>query len=1044
MNNDDKDFIDLDSTANWSKLDVKREIESIEFDKETGKRRDYARGFDLGGPSEQDILLDGLTSGLNYIPEEFLIAADAKRDEEEEALPEEEKPDISWAYRTKSNEVGTATTEERLHTAATNLEKALEEAEPEKEEAQRATDSSDNRTKEQIRYAKEREEAIAKERAQMQAKAQAKLEADEKSKEKAEAEAIIQANIEARKKAREEAAAKQEAIIRANAEARKQEEARIAEQTRLEQEKAAEDIYKPVQEGTVDMFSTQMLEIEYIDELASENEALRSTKEERIAASQKNMEAAREYDSWADGNDDDYQPKKKKKKKKPSKGKSNKKYDDYEEELGFFGTVADFFKRRTALDWVVMATGVLVLLAAIGTLGVYSASQKTNQAIDNFIPLGEDMETIGIAGSGKMVAVADASRILAEMAENEAEEVEEPILKEYEEKESDVEGTVAVTMSLTSVKKDLKVKFINSKTKKLVGGHVFQIKLTDSAGKTSTASDDDKDGIIYLNSVVPGKASVAMVELTNDTGVSFATEPVSVTIKQNIEFKKLDVADEIKTENDINPTKEDTGGGIETEGALTDTVEWVESTKKPKNGSKLTKIEVTAIDNLPKTTSKNDRFDLRKWLADYWVIQAHAACEDGNHVKNEGTIVTPATCTSEGTVTYACTVCGIDLGSEIIPKTNHTFENGVCTVCGTPDPSVATPSPIVTCENCTWDAGVVTTEPTCTTKGVKTFTCTVCKNVKTEEIPAAHKFANGVCSVCGATEMAESTPLTSKGQPVYLDEEGTKVATYGDYLKGVKTFYVRSGAEDSNSTEYIYTGWQEINGNTYFYDKNGVPVTGEQVIQGAKYNFDSTGALIKGSGTMGIDVSKWNGNINWTAVKNSGVSFVIIRCGYRGSSSGALIEDPKFKANIQGAQNAGLKVGIYFFSQAISDVEAVEEASMTAQLIKNYRISYPVFLDVEGSGGRGDKIDSATRTTVINAFCQTIKNSGYTPGVYANKTWLQSKMNVGQLNGCKIWLAQYNTSPTYNGHYDLWQYSERGTIGGISGKTDMNLSYLGY
>ena len=183
---------------------------------------------------------------------------------------------------------------------------------------------------------------------------------------------------------------------------------------------------------------------------------------------------------------------------------------------------------------------------------------------------------------------------------------------------------------------------------------------------------------------------------------------------------------------------------------------------------------------------------------------------------------------------------------------------------------------------------------------------------------------------------------------------------------------------------------------------------------------------------------------DWNAVKNSGISYVIIRCGYRGSTTGALIEDPKFRANIQGASNAGLKVGIYFFTQAVNEVEAVEEASMTINLIKNYRISYPVFLDVESSGGRADGLDSNTRTKVIKAYCETIKNSGYTPGVYANKTWLSSRMNAGELSAYKIWLAQYNSTVTYGGKYDMWQYTEKGKVNGISGNTDLNLSYLGY
>lgn len=116
---------------------------------------------------------------------------------------------------------------------------------------------------------------------------------------------------------------------------------------------------------------------------------------------------------------------------------------------------------------------------------------------------------------------------------------------------------------------------------------------------------------------------------------------------------------------------------------------------------------------------------------------------------------------------------------------------------------------------------------------------------------------------------------------------------------------------------------------------------------------------------------------------------------------------------------------------------------MTLSLISGYKISYPVFLDVEDSGGRGDKIDSGTRTQVINAFCQTIRNSGYTPGVYANKTWLQSKFSPGSINA-KIWLAQYAATPTYSGGYQMWQYSSKGSVSGIKGNVDMNLSYLGY
>ena len=222
-------------------------------------------------------------------------------------------------------------------------------------------------------------------------------------------------------------------------------------------------------------------------------------------------------------------------------------------------------------------------------------------------------------------------------------------------------------------------------------------------------------------------------------------------------------------------------------------------------------------------------------------------------------------------------------------------------------------------------------------------------------------------------------------------------------------------------------------------------MTGEQVIQGAKYSFGSDGKLAKSSGAMGIDVSKHNGNIDWNAVKNSGVSYVIIRCGYRGYSTGVLVEDPKFRSNIKGAKAAGLKVGAYFFSQAVNEVEAVEEASMAIDLVKGYGLNYPLFLDVEASGGRADGISRETRTAVCKTFCQTVQNSGISAGVYANKTWFTEKINTGSLTSYKLWLAQYASAPTYTAtRYDLWQYSSKGKVSGISTHVDMNISYVNY
>ena len=291
----------------------------------------------------------------------------------------------------------------------------------------------------------------------------------------------------------------------------------------------------------------------------------------------------------------------------------------------------------------------------------------------------------------------------------------------------------------------------------------------------------------------------------------------------------------------------------------------------------------------------------------------------------------------------------------------------------------------------------------------------------------------------------DTTKLTDKsGNQLYKKNsdgsfsEATYADFYGDYKKNGGKFYRKS----SKDTGYTYTGWQTIDGSTYFFDKDGNKVTGEQVIQGAKYNFDSEGRLSAGSGTMGIDVSKWNGNIDWTAVRNSGVSYVIIRCGYRGSTGGSLIEDPTYRKNIKGAKAAGLQVGVYFFTQAINEVEAVEEASMVLNLISGQGVTLPVYLDVEASGGRADGIGKDMRTQVCKAFCQTIQNSGYKAGVYANKTWFTSYINTASLTNYKIWLAQYAATPTYTAtRYDMWQYSSKGSVAGISGNVDMNIRY---
>lgn len=200
---------------------------------------------------------------------------------------------------------------------------------------------------------------------------------------------------------------------------------------------------------------------------------------------------------------------------------------------------------------------------------------------------------------------------------------------------------------------------------------------------------------------------------------------------------------------------------------------------------------------------------------------------------------------------------------------------------------------------------------------------------------------------------------------------------------------------------------------------------------------------VSGKTKAGIDVSKWNKEIDWDKVKAAGVDFVIIRAGYRGSVSGSLVQDPYFVQNIEGASNAGLEVGVYFFTQAVNEVEAVEEASAVIQMVREYDLDYPIYIDTEGAGGNGraDGLDKETRTVVCEAFCRTIENAGYSAGVYGSRNWFNNNLFMERLNQYQIWLAEYREAPLYQGYYQMWQYTSKGRIDGISGNVDLNIRY---
>ena len=194
---------------------------------------------------------------------------------------------------------------------------------------------------------------------------------------------------------------------------------------------------------------------------------------------------------------------------------------------------------------------------------------------------------------------------------------------------------------------------------------------------------------------------------------------------------------------------------------------------------------------------------------------------------------------------------------------------------------------------------------------------------------------------------------------------------------------------------------------------------------------------------LGIDVSFWQENIDWQQVKDAGVEFAMIRAGWRGSEQGVLAEDEFAQTNYAGAAAAGVKVGAYFFSQAITPEEAVAEAEYLLQIVKDWNVEMPLVFDWEiiDDESRTKNMDARTLTDCTKAFCDRVKQAGYTPMIYFNKNQSLEMLYLSELTDYGFWLAQYDIVLNYPYKIDMWQYSQTGTVPGIAGEVDINLYF---
>ncbi len=193
---------------------------------------------------------------------------------------------------------------------------------------------------------------------------------------------------------------------------------------------------------------------------------------------------------------------------------------------------------------------------------------------------------------------------------------------------------------------------------------------------------------------------------------------------------------------------------------------------------------------------------------------------------------------------------------------------------------------------------------------------------------------------------------------------------------------------------------------------------------------------------LGIDVSGHQGTIDWDQVKEAGIQFAMIRLGYRGYTQGGLALDDNYVTNIETALESKMPVGVYFYTQAVSYEEGVEEAQYVLKNIADYKISYPVVIDtekMEADGARANDISNEERTDAIVGFCDTIKDAGYTPMIYANRNWYAQNLDMDRLGDYQLWLAQYSNVPDFPYLFTGWQYTSEGSVPGISGSVDIDV-----
>ena len=293
------------------------------------------------------------------------------------------------------------------------------------------------------------------------------------------------------------------------------------------------------------------------------------------------------------------------------------------------------------------------------------------------------------------------------------------------------------------------------------------------------------------------------------------------------------------------------------------------------------------------------------------------------------------------------------------------------------------------------------------------------------------------------------------GYVTHLYEKGILVGEYDE--AGQLVFLPEEEITRAEITTIIWRMYHlDVTGGTFRHSNYWVePFGADQVVpfgyDTAQFTLDENGFMAYGDDPeayeVGVDVSEHQGEIDWQAVAEAGIDFAVIRIGGRLMQSGTIFEDKHFRANLEGAKAAGLKVGVYFFSQALNAQEGLQEAEFVLGLLDGVELDYPVVCDWEYLGGNTARTygaEPAEITAGIDAFCARVEEAGYRGMLYFNAYCGYIKMDLRELTDYDFWYAQYSDVPSYRYHFQMWQYSSSGQVDGIDSDVDLNISFVPY